>query len=129
MDGASRGNPGPAGIGIVIFDKDNNKIKDFCKYLGVATNNIAEYQALIYGLQEALMLGAQDVSVSTDSELVEHQLNGEYKVRDPQMKLLFEQAVHLLKGFKSFEIIHIDRSQNKQADKLANKAINLASLF
>ena len=128
LDGASRGNPGPAGIGVVILDENNATIKEFEKYLGVVTNNVAEYQALLYGLQEAMMLGAQEIALNLDSELVVQQLSGEFRVREPHMKLLFEQALHLLKGFKKFSIKHIDRSQNKQADKLANKAINLASL-
>lgn len=128
VDGASRGNPGPAGIGVVILGEDNKKLKEIYKYIGKTTNNIAEYNALIYGLDEALMLRADEVVLNLDSELVVKQLNGEYKVRDENIRLFFEKALHILKSFKSFEIKHIDRSLNKDADRLANKAINLASL-
>jgi ribonuclease HI len=128
IDGASRGNPGPAGVGVLILDENKKKIKEFFKYIGETTNNVAEYNALIYGLDEALMLKADEVVVNLDSELVAKQLQGEYRVKDNGMKLFFEKALHVLKSFKSFEVIHIDRSQNKEADKLANKAINLAGL-
>ena len=129
IDGASRGNPGPAGIGIVILDEKKKKVKEFYKYIGETTNNVAEYNALIHGLEEASKLNADEVVVNMDSELVAKQLNGEYKVKDPNMKSLFEKAVRLLKDFANFEIRYIDRLKNKEADKLANKAINLSSLF
>ena len=124
-DGASRGNPGDSGIGVVLLDENKKKIKEFYKYLGQATNNIAEYNALIYGLQEALILGAKNITIRIDSELVTKQLKGEYKVKNANIKPLFEQALHILNGFDKINIEHIDRSQNKDADKLANKAINL----
>lgn len=127
-DGASRGNPGPAGAGIVIKD-GAKKIKEVYRYLGETTNNIAEYNAVILGLEEALGLNADEIVVSLDSELVAKQLNGEYKVKDAGMKKLFEKALELLKRFKNFEIKYIAREKNKDADKLANKAINLSSLF
>lgn len=128
IDGASRGNPGPAGIGVLILDDAGKKIKELYKYIGQTTNNIAEYNALIYALDEALMLKADEVIVNVDSELVAKQLNGEYRVKDENIRLFFEKAVHILKSFKSFEVRHIDRSRNKEADKLANKAINLSGL-
>lgn len=128
-DGGSRGNPGPAGIGAVIFDAKKNKIKEFCKYIGETTNNNAEYNALIHGLEEVKSLGADEVIINLDSELVVKQLNGEYRVKNADIKPLFEKAVAALKSFKSFEIRHIDREKNKDADKLANKAINLSGLF
>ncbi len=128
IDGASRGNPGPAGVGVLILDESGKKIKEFCKYIGHTTNNIAEYSALVYGLDEALMLKADEVLVHVDSELVCKQINGEYRVKDENLKLFFDKALHILKSFKSFEVIHIDRAKNKEADKLANKAINLAEL-
>jgi ribonuclease HI len=128
IDGASRGNPGPAGIGVLILDSEDNKIKEFYKYIGTTTNNVAEYNALVYGLDEALMLKADEVVLNLDSELVVKQINGEYKVKSPDIKLFFEKAIHILKSFKRFEVRHIDRSKNKEADKLANKAINLAGL-
>jgi len=128
-DGGARGNPGPAGIGVIILDAKKNKIKESCKYIGEATNNIAEYNALIHGLEEALLLKADDVVIHLDSELVVKQLNGDYRVKDPDIKPLFEKALGLLKSLNSFEIRHIERAKNKEADKLVNKAINLADLF
>ncbi|MFA4981235.1 MAG: ribonuclease HI family protein [Candidatus Omnitrophota bacterium] len=129
-DGGSRGNPGPAGVGVVIMDdKKKKKIKEMCKYIGEATNNTAEYSALICGLEEAIMLDADEIVVYMDSELVAKQMSGEYRVKNADIKPLFEKAVDILKKFKSFEIKHIERSKNKEADKLANKAMNLASLF
>ena len=128
IDGGSRGNPGPGGIGVVILDDKKKIIKEFYKYIDVVTNNIAEYTALIYGLQEALMLRADAVELNLDSELVVQQIKCEYRVKNANIKPLFEQSLHLIKGFKKFEIIHIRREDNKQADKLVNKAINLSAL-
>ena len=128
-DGGSRGNPGPAGIGAVILDAKKKKVKEIYKYIGEVTNNNAEYNALICALEEAGNLGADEVIVNLDSELVVKQLNGEYRVKNSDIKPLFEKAVSALKNFKSFEIRHIDRSKNKDADKLVNKAINLSSLL
>ena len=124
-DGCCRGNPGPAGIGVVIKDPHKKILKELSEYIGKATNNIAEYSALIRGLEEAGDLGAEKITVFMDSELVVKQLNGEYRVKDDKMKELFRQAFEVLKDFKSFEIKHIDRSKNKEADKLANRAIDL----
>lgn len=129
IDGGARGNPGPAGIGVVILDDGGKKIKDISKYIGEATNNIAEYNALLYGLEEALILRADEIRINLDSELVAKQLNGEYRVKDANIRPLFERALNMLKGFKSFEVNHIDREENKEADKLVNKAINLANLI
>ena len=128
-DGGSRGNPGPAGIGVLILDGAKKKIKDSYKYIGETTNNIAEYSALIHGLEEALSLKADEVVINMDSELIAKQLNGEYRVKDSDIKPLFEKALGILRQFKSFEIKQIDRSKNKEADKLVNKAINLAHFF
>ncbi len=127
IDGASRGNPGPAGIGVVLLDEGKKTIKNFYKYIGETTNNVAEYNALIYGLQEALMLKADEIIVNLDSELVAQQIKGEYRVKNVNIKPLFEQALHLLNGFRKVEVKHIGRDYNKEADKLANKAINLSS--
>ncbi len=128
-DGGSRGNPGPAGIGVVILDSAKKRIKDLYKYIGETTNNVAEYNALIHGLEEAAKLNADEVVINMDSELIAKQLNGEYRVKDPDIKPLFEKALGIMKNFRAFEIRHIERSKNKEADKLVNKAINLASLF
>lgn len=129
IDGGARGNPGPAGVGVVVLDAGGKKVKDLSKYIGEATNNIAEYSALIYALEEALILRADEVKINMDSELVAKQLSGEYRVKDSGIKPLFERALNMLKSFKHFEINHIERSRNKEADKLVNKAINLAGLI
>ena len=128
IDGAARGNPGPAGLGVVIYDENKTLIKEFHKSVGQATNNIAEYSALVYALQEVHMLGAKDVLIHMDSELVYKQLKGEFRVKDKKLKPLFDQAIHLINGLEKIELKHIDRSLNKEADKLANKAINLSGL-
>lgn len=129
IDGGARGNPGPAGVGVVVLDESGKQIKNVSKYIGEATNNIAEYNALLYGLEEALILRADDIKINLDSELVAKQLTGEYRVKDSSLKPLFERAVNMLKGFKNFEINHIGREKNKEADRLVNKAINLQGLF
>lgn len=124
-DGCCRGNPGPAGIGVVIKDPHKKILKELSEYIGEATNNIAEYSALIRGLETAGELGAEEIKVFMDSELVVKQLSGEYRVKDEGMKELFRRTIEILKDFRSFEIKHIDRSKNKEADKLANRAIDL----
>lgn len=127
IDGAARGNPGPAGAGIVL--KEGNKtIKAAYKYLGDTTNNIAEYSAVISGLQEAIALGYKNVKLCLDSELVAQQLRGDYRVKNRNIKPLFEKAIALINNFENIKIVRIDRLDNKEADKLANKAINLSGL-
>jgi ribonuclease HI len=121
-DGACSGNPGPAGIGVVI-EQDGKKIWEISKAIGPATNNIAEYTALIFGLQQALVLKASKVIVITDSELMCEQVKGSYKVKNDKIKLLHEQVKQLVGGFCSFEIKHVLREQNKDADRLASEAI------
>lgn len=122
VDGASQGNPGEAGIGVVISHGDN-VVKNISQYIGIATNNVAEYVALIYGLQEALMQNIKRLNVNTDSELLYKQLNGEYKVKDTTLKIFNSIAKHLLGGFEKAEITNIPREKNKGADKLATIAI------
>ena len=121
-DGACQGNPGEAAIGVII--KENGKIvKRISKTIGLATNNIAEYAALIYGLQQALILQADQVIVNTDSELLYYQIKGNYKIKHPNLKFLFDLVQHLSEGFKNLEIQHIPREKNQEADKLATQAI------
>ena len=129
VDGGSRGNPGPSGVGVVVLDASGKRLKEISKYIGETTNNIAEYNALLYGLEEALILRAEEVVINLDSELVAKQLTGDYRVKDSGLKPLFERAMNMLKSFKSFEVRHIEREMNKEADKLVNRAINLASLI
>jgi ribonuclease HI len=122
IDGACQGNPGPSGAGVVI--RHNGKIvKEISRYIGNATNNIAEYTALIFGLQESLILKAESVKINTDSQLLYRQLIKVYKVKHPNIVGLYNQAVHLAGGFKEFSISHIPRELNTEADKLATKAI------
>lgn len=128
-DGGSRGNPGPAGIGVVIKDSAKKNLKEVYKYIGETTNNIAEYSALISGLEELSAMNAEEIVICLDSELVVKQLCGEYKVKDAGIRPLFEKALGILRNFKTYDIKHIERSKNSEADKLVNKAINLSSLF
>jgi ribonuclease HI len=126
-DGAARGNPGPAGAGVIL--KDGGKtLKTIHKYLGETTNNIAEYTALALGLEAAISLGYKNATIYMDSELVSQQLKGEYRVKDEKIKTLFEKVIGLINNFDSVRIVRIDREKNKEADKLANKAINLSGL-
>ncbi|MFC1631833.1 ribonuclease HI family protein [Candidatus Omnitrophota bacterium] len=124
IDGAARGNPGPAGIGIIIKDAKGQDIRCLYKYIGETSNNLAEYTALIYALQEALILGLKDLAVYSDSELLTKQLNGEYKVKNLGLKPYYEQFLHLKTGLENFKIKQIAREQNKAADSLANQAID-----
>lgn len=122
IDGASKGNPGPSGIGVVVC-RDGETINNIHNYIGETTNNIAEYSALICGLQEGLLVRADSIKINTDSQLLERQLKGEYKVKSPQIAKLYNQAKHLMSGFKEVIIKHIPREENKGADKLATKAV------
>ena len=121
-DGACSGNPGPAGVGGVI-SKDGRVIKRISKFIGLSTNNLAEYTALIYGLQEALVLKASEIKVSTDSELLFHQIKGRYKIKNEKLKILFDQAQNLIRGFKRFDLECIPREKNQEADRLAVQAV------
>lgn len=121
-DGASQGNPGNAGIGVAVFDKNETKISEVSRYIGIASNNVAEYTALITGLIEAAALGCDKLVLKTDSELVVKQLNGQYKVKSDNIKALFFIASNLKKLFKQITISHIPRNLNKEADALASKA-------
>jgi ribonuclease HI len=123
-DGAARGNPGPAGIGIVLKRKDGTAIAEGKQYLGCTTNNIAEYKALLEGLKKALEHGVRRLEARADSELVIKQLRGEYQVRNARLKPLFAEAKKLLGSFEKFQLVHVRREQNEEADKLANEAID-----
>ena len=121
-DGACSGNPGPAGIGVVIKDGDV-VVKEISRAIGEATNNIAEYTALVVALEEALKLETEEVDIKTDSELMYKQVIGEYKVKHENMRPLFEQVKTLSTRFKKFNIAHVRREFNKEADKLSTQAI------
>lgn len=123
IDGASLGNPGPAGIGAVFVDAQGKPLVELYKYLGETTNNVAEYLALLYALQEARTRRISHLRVKTDSELLAHQLNGRYKVRDGTLRLFYDLAVHAINGLAHFSIEHIDRRHNTHADRLASEAV------
>jgi ribonuclease HI len=124
VDGAARGNPGEAGCGAAICDEQGVVVEELSRYLGHATNNVAEYQALLIGLEALLKSGKKRVRVQSDSQLLVRQLNGEYRVKDEKLRTLFQRAINLLRQFKSYRIVHVPREQNKIADRLANKAID-----
>lgn len=127
-DGGARGNPGPAGIGVVLTDAQGELVAEIAEYIGEATNNQAEYRALIAGLTRAQELAATVVDIRMDSELVVRQLQGEYKVKNENMKPLYAQATALLKTFARYTIQHVRREQNTEADKLVNQALDAAIL-
>ena len=122
IDGASQGNPGHSGIGVVIC-KEGRAIKNISSYIGTATNNVAEYTALIYALEEALLLKAKSLKINTDSQLLARQLNKVYKVRHAGIINLYNRVTRLLTGFEKVLINHIPREENRGADKLATEAI------
>ena len=124
VDGGARGNPGPAAIGVVVSDPDGQVIDELAEHIGVATNNVAEYRALLRGLERAAALGAREIEVVNDSELVARQLTGAYKVKHPAMKPLHEQAISALRGFDRWRIRSVPRSENARADALVNAALD-----
>lgn len=123
-DGASRGNPGLAGAGIIIKDAHGHQLETFGKFLGVTTNNQAEYQALIEGLEAVARHQPDSVIVRMDSELLVRQMNGEYKVRNPGLIPLYLKALELVEGLPSVTFQHVPRERNPGADSLANLAID-----
>ncbi|MFC2075372.1 ribonuclease HI family protein [Bdellovibrionota bacterium] len=123
-DGASRGNPGEGGAGVVIRDQSGRELSSLQRYLGLVTNNVAEYQALLLGLKEAQNLQARHLKLFLDSELVVKQVRGEYKVKNHGLLPLYELAMEALEKFDSFEINYIPREENHEADALANAAID-----
>lgn len=123
-DGAARGNPGPAGAGAYICRPDGDVVAEIALYLGETTNNVAEYQALLAGLRRLVELKAREVCIFADSQLMVRQIEGQYRVKHPNLKPLFEEALALLKKIPHYTIGHIDREQNFEADRLANQAID-----
>lgn len=122
-DGASRGNPGKAGIGVVIYNQEEI-IAELSEYIGEATNNVAEYTAVIRALETGLELGGVEYTIYTDSELLTKQILGEYKVKNEGLIPLYKQVLNLKAEYDKFQIVHIPRAKNKLADKLANKGID-----
>lgn len=123
-DGGARGNPGPSGIGVVIYDKDGEIVLKKSEYIGTKTNNQAEYQALILGLNEVGNLKADEVTCYLDSELVTKQMRGEYRVRNKNIAPLYQIASKLAKKFDKINFQHIPREENKEADFLVNEALD-----
>jgi ribonuclease HI len=126
VDGASRGNPGESGCGAVIFDETGETLRELCRYLGRVTNNVAEYEGLLMGLEEVLRLGGKRLRVESDSELLVRQLNGLYRVKNEKLSQLHQRARDLLHRLDAYRIVHVRREQNRLADRLANQAIDEA---
>lgn len=123
-DGGARGNPGPAGAGFVLEDSAGNVARSGGRYLGHQTNNVAEYEAVLWGLRTAIHHGCRDLCVCADSELVVRQLTGHYRVKNEGLKPLHAKAVDLMRNFETIEVRHVRREQNQAADELANIAMD-----
>jgi ribonuclease HI len=127
VDGGSRGNPGPAAYGVAIETAQGDPVTAFAKFIGKTTNNFAEYQGLLAALNYALSHGYPHLRVLTDSELMARQISGRYKVRNPELKQLYEKARVMIARLESFSIRHVYREHNREADALANKAMDDAA--
>jgi len=126
-DGASRGNPGKAGIGVAIFDKDYNLIEEIDEFIGKSTNNIAEYEAMLRAAQKAIAYKAKKVTFKTDSELLVRQVNGSYRVRNQNILPLYKKLTQFLDEILLWKVLHVRREENSCADALANRGINKQS--
>jgi ribonuclease HI len=123
-DGAARGNPGPAGAGAVLVEPSGQVVDRLGKFLGVQTNNYAEYMGLLLGLKRARELGVSEVEVYADSELMIRQLGGRYQVKSTSLRPLYEEAVRLLNDFSRVKLVHVPREMNAAADEMSNRAID-----
>jgi ribonuclease HI len=124
VDGGARGNPGPAAIGVVVRNGDGSVLEEVGETIGEATNNVAEYRALLRGIELAAGRGAGEVELVGDSELVVRQVEGRYKVKNAGMKKLHEEVKRALRGFESWSIRHVRRGENADADRLVNEALD-----
>jgi len=124
VDGGSRGNPGPGAAAAVLRTPDGDVVDEAAVTLGRVTNNVAEYRGLLLGLERAAALGADEVEVVNDSELIAHQINGRYKVKHPDMKPLHAEALHALRQFERWSVRPVPRAQNAEADALVNQALD-----
>jgi ribonuclease HI len=124
VDGGARGTPGPAAIGVVVSDPAGHVLGELGEPIGVATNNVAEYRSVLRGVEWARGLGADELEIIGDSELVARQLTGAYKVKHPAMRPLYEEAVAALSSFKSWRIRTVPRELNARADELVNEALD-----
>jgi ribonuclease HI len=127
VDGGARGNPGTAAAAAVVSTPDGDVLDEHAVTLGRATNNVAEYRGLLLGLERARALGATEVDVVNDSELIAHQVNGRYKVKHPDMVPLHREAMEALRGFGRWSVRPVPRAQNAAADALVNQALDAAS--
>jgi len=125
IDGGSRGNPGPAAASFILADRNGTQLQAKALFLGQTTNNVAEYTAIIKALEAVKQIGAKQIMVFSDSELLVKQINGQYKVKSEQIRPLFRQTINLINEFEDCKVKHITRDKNKQADKLVNQALNL----
>ncbi len=123
-DGASRGNPGQAGAGAVLYDENSLELAAKSVYLGTCTNNVAEYKALLIGLEEALRLGCTELTIALDSELIVRQIQGRYKVKNETLLVLFNEVQQYLARLGKWSVVHVPRALNARADQLANKGID-----
>jgi ribonuclease HI len=128
VDGGARGNPGPAAAACVIAAPDGEQLATHAQLLGTQTNNVAEYRALLLGLAKARELGATEIEVIGDSELIAKQVNGLYKVKHPAMRPLYQQSIEALKAFEHWSIRTVPRAQNAEADALVNAALDGATI-
>ncbi|MGZ4173931.1 MAG: ribonuclease HI family protein [Solirubrobacteraceae bacterium] len=124
VDGGSRGNPGPAAIGVVVSDPAGHVLAELGERIGAATNNVAEYRALLRGLEKARELGAREIEIVNDSELVARQLTGAYRVKHAAMKPLYLEAMAALRAFERWQVRTVPRAQNERADALVNQALD-----
>jgi ribonuclease HI len=124
VDGGSRGNPGPAAVAAVVQDDSGGVLEERAERIGSATNNVAEYRALLLGIERAAALGGDRLELVGDSELVVRQLKGEYKVKDAALRELHAEARRALRGFDGWSIRHVPRERNAEADRLVNEALD-----
>jgi ribonuclease HI len=127
VDGGARGNPGPAAVAAVAADPDGNPVGERSAYIGEATNNVAEYRAVLLALELARELGAREVEIVNDSELVARQIGGEYKVKNAGLKPLYLEAMRELRGFDRWQVRSVRRESNERADELVNEALDEAA--
>jgi len=125
VDGGARGNPGPAAIAAIIKDEQERFVTSLSRRIGIGTNNQAEYLALIAALEKVISLGARQVHVKSDSELMVKQLNGNYRVKNANLKPLYQKVKQLQSSLPEFTIAHIPRQQNREADRLVNQALDM----
>ena len=127
-DGGARGNPGPAGIGLVIKDESGELVYSHGAYIGETTNNVAEYSALIKALEESVNLGGTSLRIQMDSELIVKQMQGVYKIKEPTLQELAAKVITLLKKFDHYTFVHVRREFNKEADAMVNQALDAQAL-